>query len=29
MITWRDIKTFNATTGAITDSFDVTGTVTG
>ena len=24
-----DIKTFNATTGAITDSFDVTGTVTG
>mgnify|MGYP001433423394 len=24
-----DIKTINATTGAITDSFDVTGTVTG
>ncbi len=27
--TYFDIKTFNATTGAITDSFDVTGTVTG
>ena len=27
--TYFDIKTFNATTGAITDSFDVTGSVTG
>jgi hypothetical protein len=27
--TYFDIKIFNSTTGAITDSFDVTGTVTG
>jgi len=27
--TYFDIKIFNSTTGAITDSFDVTGSVTG